>query len=203
MIHGKAIVFVVDDDFRVRESLHSLLSSLGFQVVTFGSASEFLDAEKPDCPGCLVLDLKLPGTTGLELQQQLAGGNTPPIVFISGHGDIPSSVRAIKAGAVEFLTKPFSEEELLRAIGAAISLDREAPAKRTEMAELKKHYALLTPREREVLPSIVAGLLSKQAAAELGTSEITIRVHRGQIMRKMRAHSLAELVRMADKLGIR
>lgn len=203
MIHDKAIVFVVDDDVRIRESLHSLLSSVGFQVVTFGSAAEFLDAEKPDCPGCLVLDLKLPGTTGLELQQQLADSNTPPIVFISGHGDIPSSVRAIKAGAIEFLPKPFSEEELLRAISTAISLDREQRAKRTEIAELQKHYALLTPREREVLPFVVAGLLSKQIAAELGTSEITIRVHRGQIMRKMQAHSLAELVRMADRLGIR
>jgi FixJ family two-component response regulator len=197
------IVFVVDDDFRIRESLHSLLSSAGFQVVTFGSAAEFLEAERPDCPGCLVLDLKLPGTTGLELQQQLTGTNTPPIVFISGHGDIRSSVRAMKAGAVEFLPKPFSEEDLLRAIAAAISVDRTARAKRSEIAELRKHYALLTPREHEVLPFVVAGLLSKQTAAELGTSEITIRVHRGHIMRKMQAHSLAELVRMADKLGIR
>ncbi len=203
MSAGNPIVFVVDDDSRVREALTSLLSSVGFQVVTFGSAAEFLAAKKPDCPGCMVLDLKLPGTSGLELQQQLADRNTPPIVFISGHGDIPSSVRAIKAGAVEFLPKPFSEEELLRAIDTAISLDREARAKRSEMAELKKHYALLTPREREVLPFVVAGLLSKQTAAELGTSEITIRVHRGRIMRKMQARSLAELVRMADKLGIR
>jgi FixJ family two-component response regulator len=203
MIHDRTIVFVVDDDSRIRESLHSLLSSAGFEVATFSSAAEFLDAERPDCPGCLVLDLKLPGTTGLDLQQQLAGGTTPPIVFISGHGDISSSVRAIKAGAIEFLPKPFSDDELLRAIGTAISLDREARAKRTEMTELRKHYALLTPREREVLPFVVAGVLSKQAAAKLGTSEITIRVHRGQIMRKMQAHSLAELVRMADRLGIR
>lgn len=203
MTGSNSIVFVVDDDFRIRESLHGLLSSLGFQVATFGSAGEFLDAERPDCPGCLVLDLKLPGTSGLELQQQLAGRNTPPIVFISGHADIPSSVRAIKAGAVEFLPKPFSEADLLRAIGTAISLDREARARRLEMAELREHYGLLTPREREVLPLVVAGLLSKQIAAKLGASEITIRVHRGQIMRKMQAHSLAELVRMADKLGIR
>jgi FixJ family two-component response regulator len=201
-MRNEAVVFVVDDDFRIRESLHSLLSSAGFQVATFGSAAEFLEAEKPDCPGCVILDLKLPGASGLELQQQLAGSNSPPIVFISGHGDIPSSVRAIKAGAIEFLPKPFSEADLLRATRAAILVDRAARSRRMEMAELQKQYALLTPREREVLPFVVAGQLSKQTAAELGTSEITIRVHRGQIMRKLHAHSLAELVRMADKLGI-
>jgi FixJ family two-component response regulator len=196
------IVFVVDDDYRVREALCSLIASVGLEVVAFGSAAEFLQSEKPDCPACLVLDLELPDTNGLELQQQLAAGDGPPIVFITGHGNIPSSVRAMKAGAVEFLPKPFSEEELLRAIDAAIALDREARQKRSDLAELRRHYSLLTPREREVLPFVVAGYANKQTAADLGTSEITIGVHRGQVMRKMGARSLAELVRMADRLGI-
>ena len=202
MNSDNAIVFVVDDDIRVREALSSLIASVGLQVVAFGSAAEFLASEKPDSPACLVLDLQLPGTNGLELQQELAAGDGPPIVFITGHGDIPSSVRAMKAGAVEFLPKPFGDRELLQAIDAAITIDREARAKRSELAELQKHYSLLTPREREVLPFVVAGFANKQTAADLGTSEITIGVHRGQIMRKMGARSLAELVRMADKLGV-
>jgi FixJ family two-component response regulator len=197
-----AIVFVVDDDYRVREALSSLIASVGLRVVAFGSAAEFLESEKPDSPACLVLDLQLPDRSGLELQRELAGGDGPPIVFITGHGDIPSSVRAMKAGAIEFLPKPFSERELLRAIDAAIVLDREAREKRSELAELQKRYSLLTPREREVLPFVVAGFANKQTAADLGTSEITIGVHRGQIMHKMGAGSLAELVRMSDKLGI-
>ena len=196
------IVFVVDDDYRIREALSGLLASVGLRVVTFGSSAEFLESERPDSPACLVLDLELPDTNGLELQRELAAGDSPPIVFISGHGDIPSSVRAMKAGAIEFLPKPFSEQALLQAIDAAIVLDREARQKRSEMAELQKHYALLTPREREVLPFVVAGFANKQTAADLGTSEITIGVHRGQIMHKMGARSLAELVRMADQLGI-
>jgi FixJ family two-component response regulator len=196
------IVFVVDDDHRVQEALSSLVSSVGLQVAIFGSAAEFLESERPDVPACLVLDLQLPDTSGLELQQQLSAGGTPPIVFISGHGDIPTSVRAIKAGAIEFLAKPFDDQELLRAIHAAIDQDRIARQKRSELAELQKHYSLLTPREREVLPFVVAGFANKQTGADLGTSEITIGVHRGQIMRKMAAKSLAELVRMADKLGI-
>lgn len=196
------IVFVVDDDYRVREALSSLLASVGLRVVTFGSSAEFLGSERPDSPACLVLDLELPDTSGLELQRELATGDSPPIVFITGHGDIPSSVRAMKAGAIEFLPKPFNEQDLLRAIDAAIVLDREARQKRSELTELQKHYALLTPREREVLPFVVAGFANKQTAADLGTSEITIGVHRGQIMHKMGARSLAELVRMADKLGI-
>jgi FixJ family two-component response regulator len=196
------IVFVVDDDYRVREALSSLISSVGLRVAAFGSAAEFLESEKPDSPACLVLDLELPGASGLELQRELANGHGPPIVFITGHGDIPSSVRAMKAGAIEFLPKPFGEQELLQAIDAAIVLDREARQKRSELAELQKHHALLTPREREILPFVTAGLPNKQTAAELGTSEITIGVHRGQIMRKMAARSLAELVRMADKLGV-
>ena len=196
------VVFVVDDDHRVREALSSLISSVGLRVAVFGSAADFLEYEKPDAPACLVLDLQLPGSTGLELQQQLVGGEAPPIVFISGHGDIPSSVRAMKAGAIEFLPKPFDDQELLQAIHTAIDQDRLERQKRSEFAELQRHYNLLTPREREVLPFVVAGFANKQTAADLGTSEITIGVHRGQITRKMGAKSLAELVRMADKLGI-
>jgi FixJ family two-component response regulator len=196
------IVFVVDDDYRVRQALSSLISSVGLRVAAFNSAAEFLESEKPDVPACLVLDLQLPGTSGLELQQQLIAGEALPIIFVTGHGDIPSSVRAMKAGAVEFLSKPFDEQELLQAIDAAIARDRTARQQRSELAELQRHYNLLTPREREVLPFVVAGYANKVTAADLGTSEITIGVHRGQIMRKMGARSLAELVRMADTLGI-
>jgi FixJ family two-component response regulator len=196
------VVFIVDDDYRVREALCRLISSVGLTVVAFGSAAEFLETEKPDGPACLVLDLQLPGTSGLELQHELATGNAPPIVFISGHGDIPSTVRAMKAGAVEFLSKPFAEEDLLRAIDSAITLDREVRRKRSDLAELQRRYCTLTAREREVLPFVVAGFANKQAAGDLGIAENTIAVHRGQIMRKMGARSLAELVRMADKLGV-
>jgi FixJ family two-component response regulator len=197
------IVFVVDDDYRVREALSRLISSVGLRVAAFGSASEFLESEKSDTPACLILDLELPDVSGFELQQELAVRDAPPpIVFITGHGDIPSSVRAMKAGAIEFLSKPFGEQELLRAIDAAIILDREARRKRSEVAELRKHYSLLTPREREVLSFVVAGFANKQTASDLGIAENTIGVHRVQIMRKMGARSLAELVRMADKLGI-
>ena len=197
------VVFVVDDDRRVRDALSSLIASVGLRVSSFGSASEFLNAEKPDAPACLVLDLKLPDISGLDLQRELASREAPPIVFITGHGDVSSSVRAMKAGAVEFLSKPFGEQELLSAIDSAITLDRAMRQKRSELAELQRNYDRLTPREREVLPFVVGGFLNKQTAGDLGTSEITIGVHRGQIMRKMGARSLAELVRMADKLGIR
>jgi len=196
------IVFVVDDDYRVREALSSLISSVGLRVAVFGSAAEFMESNKPDAPACLILDLQLPGASGLDLQRQLATEDAPPIVFITGHGDIASSVRAMKAGAVEFLSKPFGEQELLDAIGDAIARDRIARRRRSELAELQRHYNLLTPREREVLPFVVAGFANKVTAGDLGTSEITIGVHRGQIMRKMSARSLAELVRMADKLRI-
>jgi FixJ family two-component response regulator len=202
MTEDQPIIYVLDDDYRVREALSSLLSSLGLRVEVFASAAEYLQFTKPDAPACLVLDLELPGMNGLELQQEIAGDHSPPIVFVTGHGDVPSSVRAMKAGAIEFLLKPFDNQELLRSIDAGILQDREARVKRAEIEELRRRYALLTPREREVLPFVVSGLLNKQTAAELGTSEITIQVHRGQIMRKMAASSLAELVKLAGKLGI-
>jgi FixJ family two-component response regulator len=196
------IVFVVDDDHRMQEALSSLVESMGYRVTTFGSALEFLETEKPDAPACLILDLELPDISGLELQQELADREAPPVIFVTGHGDVPSSVRAMKAGAIEFLTKPFDERELQNAIEKAIALDRSARQKKSELTYLQNRFRLLTPREQEVLPFVVAGFLNKQTAADLGTSEITIRVHRGQIMRKMGARSLAELVRMADKLGV-
>ena len=196
------IVFIVDDDRRICEALSELLSSFDLQVVTFGSAAEYIAYPKPDVPACLILDVELPDINGLDLQSQSAQGNHPQIVFITGHGDIPSSVRAMKAGAVDFLTKPFREADLMRAIHAAIAQDRDARRKWAELAELRQRLSGLTPREREVLPLVVSGLLNKQAAAELGISEITIQIHRGKIMQKMGAGSLAELVRMAQTLEI-
>jgi FixJ family two-component response regulator len=196
------IVFIVDDDRRICEALSELLSTFDLHAVTFGSAAEYIAYPKPDVPACLILDVELPDINGLELQSQTAQGNHPQIVFITGHGDIPTSVRAIKAGAVDFLTKPFSEADLMRAIHAAIAQDRDARRKRAELAELRQRLMSLTPREREVFPLVVSGLLNKQAAAELGISEVTIQIHRGKIMKKMRAGSLAELVRMAGMLEI-
>lgn len=203
MTADRKVVFVVDDDARVRAALSSLLASAGHEVAVFASATEFLNADKPDAAACLVLDLELPDIHGLELQKELADRDAPPIVFITGHGDIPSSVKAMKAGAVEFLSKPFGEDVLLRAIDVAIALDRAERLKRSERATLNDRYERLTPREREVLTFVVAGFANKVTASELGTSEITIGVHRGQIMRKMGARSLAELVRLTDKLGVR
>ena len=203
MTSDQPVVFVVDDDARVRDALSSLLASVGLEVMVFASATDFLTADKPDAPACLVLDLQLPDIHGLELQEELIEHEAPPIVFISGHGDVPSSVRALKAGAIDFLPKPFGEEELIRAVEAAIARDRAARLVRLEHTELASRYARLTPREREVLPFVVAGFANKHTAFELGTSEITIGVHRGQVMRKMRARSLAELIRFADKLGVR
>jgi FixJ family two-component response regulator len=202
VLNDQSIVYVLDDDARVRESLIALLSSMGRKVVAFASATEYLRFSRPDLPGCLVLDLDMPEMTGLELQRQLADQEGPPIVFLTGRGDIPSTVKAMKAGAIEFLSKPWDEEELVQAIDAAIAADGQARVMYAELNALRKRYALLTPRERDVLPFVVSGLLNKQTAGELGTSEITIRIHRGQIMRKMAADSLADLVRMAAKLGI-
>ncbi len=196
------IVFVVDDDLAIREALSELLASYDMHAITFGSASEYIAFHKPDVPACLILDVELPDINGLDLQSQTAQGNQLPIVFVTGHGDIPSSVRAMKAGAVEFLSKPFDDEELLKAIRAAIEIDRTNRQKRSEQTEVRRRYQRLTPREREVLAFVVSGFANKQTAGALGTSEITIGVHRGQIMRKMGARSLAELVRLADKLGI-
>jgi FixJ family two-component response regulator len=196
-------VFVIDDDAAVREALQSLLRSVGLKVATFASARDFLTSQRPDAPACLVLDVRLPGLSGLDLQRELAAAQLDiPIIFITGHGDIPMTVRAMKAGAVEFLTKPFRDQDLLDAIAQALERDRAARAQRAGLAELHERYAELTAREREVMGLVVSGLLNKQIAAELGISEITIKVHRGQVMQKMGAESVADLVRMADKLGI-
>src|SRR5262244_2237424 len=196
-------VFVVDDDAAVREALQSLLRSVGLRVTTFASAREFLTSQHPEAPACLVLDVRLPGLSGLDLQRELAAAEIDlPIIFITGHGDIPMTVRAMKAGAVEFLTKPFRDQDLLDAIAQALDRDRAARARRAGLAELRERHEQLTPREREVMDLVVSGLLNKQIAAALGVSEITIKVHRGQVMQKMGAESVADLVRMADKLGI-
>jgi FixJ family two-component response regulator len=196
------IVYVVDDDDRIREAFAELLSSFDMHAVTFASAAEYLAFQKPELPACLVLDVHLPDINGLELQKQLARGDHPHVVFITGHGDIPSSVQAIKAGAVDFLTKPVREADLLHAIKAALAQNREARRQHAELAELRQRLSRLTPREREMLPLVVSGMLNKQAAAELGISEITAQIHRGKVIQKMKAGSLAELVRIAGMLDI-
>ena len=203
MTTAAPVVFVVDDDSSVRESLRRLISSVGFGVEVFPSAQAFLRARRPDAPGCLVLDVRLPGLSGLDLQRELADTDAAlPIIFLTGHGDIPMSVRAMKAGAVEFLTKPFREQDLLDAIRNAIERDRTIRAERRERTELRGRYVSLTPRERDVLARIVAGLLNKQIAAELGTSEATVKEQRAHVMTKMQAGSVADLVRFASRLGI-
>src|SRR5215831_6507716 len=195
-------VFVVDDDRSAREGLVDLINSLGMKAEAFGSAQEFLRHKLPDTPACLVCDVRLPGPSGLDLQRQLGQSEHPiPIIFITGHGDIPMSVRAMKDGAVEFLTKPFRDQDLLDAIHQALDSNRVAREQRAKASELRRRFESLTPREREVMQLVVRGLLNKQIASELGASEITIKMHRGQVMHKMKAESVVELLRMAETIG--
>src|ERR1700675_164916 len=203
MTKPDSIVYVVDDDPSVRRAIKRLIGSAGLQVELFGSAQEFLQCRRPDAPSCLVLDIRLPGISGLDFQPQLAeAGIRIPIIFITGHGDIPMTVRAMKAGAVEFLTKPFRDRDLLDAIQLALERDRTRRQEESEIAVLWERFESLTPREREILPLVVSGRPNKQIAADLGTSEITVKVHRASVMRKMQAEYLADLVRMAGRLDL-
>jgi FixJ family two-component response regulator len=199
----EAIVFVVDDDASVREALSSLFRSVGLQVETFGSAHEFLQSKLPNVPSCLILDIRLPRLSGLDFQAELAKADIRiPIIFMTGHGDIPMTVRAMKAGAVDFLTKPFRDQDMLDAVTAAIERDRNNRDEANALSDLQALFATLTPRERQVMNLVTAGRMNKQIAAEIGLAEITVKIHRGHIMRKMRAKSLPDLVRMAELLGI-
>jgi FixJ family two-component response regulator len=203
MSETDGVVFIVDDDAPLRESLKNLIRSVGLRVEPFASAQEFLRSKRPDVPGCLVLDVRLQGLSGLDLQKRMADSDIEmPIIFITGHGDIPMTVQAMKAGAVEFLTKPFRDQDLLDAIQQALEHDRKAREQRAESQQLRRRFDLLTQREREVMGLVVTGLLNKQIAAELGTSETTVKIHRHQVMEKMGANSVAELVRMSDRIGI-
>jgi FixJ family two-component response regulator len=203
MTEAAPVVFVVDDDPSVRRAIKRLVESVGLQVELFGSAQEFLRSKRPNAPSCLVLDIRLPGISGLDFQRELADANIHiPIIFITAHGDIPMTVRAMKAGAVEFLTKPFRDQDLLDAVHVALERDRARRQREAEIAVLRDRFESLTPREREVLPWVVAGLVSKQIADAIGATEATVKVHRSQLMRKMGASSLADLVRMAEKMGI-
>jgi FixJ family two-component response regulator len=203
MTEAAPVVFVVDDDPSVRRAIKRLVESVGLQVELFGSAQEFLRSKRPNAPSCLVLDVRLPGISGLDFQRELADANIHiPIIFITAHGDIPMTVRAMKAGAVEFLTKPFRDQDLLDAIHLALERDHTRRLQEAEVAKLRDRYESLTPREREVLPWVVSGLLSKQVADAIGATEATVKVHRSQLMRKMGANSVADLVRMAEKMGI-
>ncbi len=204
MLKPDTLITIVDDDLSAREGLQSLIRSAGFRVETFASAQDFLARSNAEAPSCLVLDLQLPGLSGLDLQKRIAEvGLEIPIVFLTGHGNIPASVQAMKAGAVEFLTKPFDEEDLLQAIQEATERDRRTRQQREEVRGLQDRYESLTAREKQVMQRVVSGLLNKQVAAELNITEYTVKIHRGHVMRKMRADSLADLVRMADGLGIR
>jgi FixJ family two-component response regulator len=201
---AQSMVFVIDDDEPLRESLKSLFESMGLRVGVFGSATQFLQSKLPDVPSCLVLDVRLPGLSGLDFQAEMAkAGMQMPVIFITGHGDIPMSVRAMKAGAIEFLTKPLREQDLLDAVQAGLERDRTRREGDKSIAGLRSRYDQLTPREQEVIGYVTSGLMNKQIAGEIGVSEITVKVHRGNAMRKMGAKSLAELVRMADLLGVR
>jgi FixJ family two-component response regulator len=203
MTQPASIVFVVDDDPSVRRAIKVLLESVGLAVELFGSAKEFLLGRPADSPSCLVLDIRLPGVSGLDFQRQLAEAKINiPIIFISAHGDVPMTVRAMKAGAIEFLTKPFRDQDLLDAVQVALERDRARRQREAEIATLRERFESLTPREREVLPWVVSGLLSKQIADAIGTGEASVKVHRSQLMRKMAADSVADLVRMAEKMGI-